>query len=106
MQYHTWTTSRDGLIFDRIIDVRSPAEFAEDHLPGAVNLPVLEDAERVEVGTMYCRESRFKARRYGAAMVARNAARHLDTYFTDQPENARFLLYCWRGGQRSRARCG
>ena len=53
--------------FDAVIDVRSPAEFAEDHIPGAINLPVLEDGERAKVGTIYVQESRLKARRVGAA---------------------------------------
>ena len=41
-----------------IVDARSPGEFAEDHVPGAINLPVLTDAERHEVGTIYVQESR------------------------------------------------
>ena len=103
MTFHTWAASRDAASFDCIIDARSPAEYAEDHLPGAVNLPVLDDAERIEIGTLYCQESRFLARRRGGAMVARNVAQHLDTFFATLPENARVLVYCWRGGQRSRA---
>ena len=39
--------------FDTIIDVRSPAEFADDHIPGAINLPVLNDQQRAEIGTIY-----------------------------------------------------
>lgn len=89
--------------FDRIFDVRSPAEFAEDHLPGAENLPVLDDAERAQVGTIYVQESRFEARRLGAALVARNAARHLETALADAGPGLRPLVYCWRGGQRSGA---
>ena len=46
--------------FDTILDVRSPAEFVEDHLPGAINLPVLDDAERARVGTIYKQQSPFK----------------------------------------------
>ena len=89
--------------FDMLIDVRSPSEFAEDHVPGAVNLPVLTDAERAEVGTIYVQESRFKARRIGAAYVARNVARHLETALADKPGGFRPLVYCWRGGMRSNA---
>ncbi|HEY0646271.1 tRNA 2-selenouridine(34) synthase MnmH [Phenylobacterium sp.] len=89
--------------FDMLIDARSPGEFAEDHLPGAVNLPVLSDAERAEVGTIYVQESRFKARRVGAAYVARNVARHLDTALADRAGGFRPLVYCWRGGMRSGA---
>ncbi|MEX6634426.1 tRNA 2-selenouridine(34) synthase MnmH [Hyphococcus lacteus] len=89
--------------FDTIIDVRSPAEFAQDHIPGAINLPVLNDTERAEVGTLYKQVSRFKARRLGAAYVARNVARHLDTALADKPKNFHPLIYCWRGGMRSNA---
>jgi tRNA 2-selenouridine synthase len=87
--------------FDMIIDVRSPGEFAEDHVPGAVNLPVLDNDERATVGTIYVQESRFLARRVGAALVARNVGRHLDTVLSDKPASFRPLVYCWRGGQRS-----
>lgn len=89
--------------FDMIIDVRSPGEFAEDHLPGAVNLPVLSDAERAQVGTVYVQQSRFTARRLGAAHVARNVAHHLETALADRPGGFRPLVYCWRGGMRSNA---
>ena len=87
--------------FDDIIDVRAPAEWAEDHLPGAVNLPVLDDAERAEVGTIYKQVSPFTARKVGAALVAANAARHLQGALADKPGGWRPLVYCWRGGQRS-----
>ncbi|MDP3852715.1 tRNA 2-selenouridine(34) synthase MnmH [Phenylobacterium sp.] len=89
--------------FDAIIDVRSPGEFAEDHIPGAVNLPVLTDAERAEVGTIYVQQSRFLARRIGAAHVARNIARHLETALADRTGDFAPLVHCWRGGQRSTA---
>jgi tRNA 2-selenouridine synthase len=89
--------------FDAIIDVRSPSEFAEDHVPGAISLPVLDDAERAQVGTIYVQESRFRARRIGAALVARNVARHLETALADRPGDFKPLVYCWRGGQRSGA---
>lgn len=88
---------------DGIVDVRSPAEFAEDHVPGAVNLPVLDDAERARVGTIYVQELRMKARRLGAALVARNIARHLEEGLKDKPGSWAPLIYCWRGGQRSNA---
>ncbi len=84
------------------IDVRSPAEFALDHVPRAKNHPVLDDVERAEIGTLYA-TSPFDARRLGAAKVSRNIARMLDTDFADKPRDWRPLVYCWRGGQRSRA---
>jgi tRNA 2-selenouridine synthase len=89
--------------FDAVLDVRSPAEFDEDHVPGAINLPVLTDAERAEVGTIYVQESRFRARKIGAAYIARNVARHLEEALADQPGSFAPLVYCWRGGQRSSA---
>ena len=89
--------------FDTIIDVRSPAEFALDHLPGAINCPVLNDEERACVGTMHKVDSAFAAKRHGAALVARNIARHLEQQFAERPRQWRPLVYCWRGGQRSGA---
>ncbi len=89
--------------YDAIIDVRSPAEFADDHIPGAINLPVLSNDERAEVGTIYKQVSKTRARRIGAAHVARNIAGHLETWFADKGEDFRPLVYCWRGGMRSAA---
>ena len=89
--------------FDVLIDVRTPSEFAQDHAPGAINLPVLSDAERAEVGTIYVQESRFTARRVGAAYVARNVADHLQTALATQGGGFHPLIYCWRGGMRSNA---
>lgn len=87
--------------FDTIIDVRTPAEFAEDHVPGAVNMPVLSNEERAEVGTIYVQESPFKARKIGATRVARNAATAIETHLLGNEGGWRPLVYCWRGGQRS-----
>lgn len=89
--------------FDSIIDARSPSEFAEDHLPGAINAPVLDDDERRLVGTVYRQQSPFEARRIGAAIVARNVAALLEQRFADRPRDWRPLVYCWRGGNRSGA---
>jgi tRNA 2-selenouridine synthase len=88
---------------DNIIDVRSPSEFAEDHIPGAINLPVLSDDERAKVGTIYTRESTFMARKIGAALVAQNSATHLKGPLADKTGEWQPLVYCWRGGQRSGA---
>ncbi|WP_068118444.1 tRNA 2-selenouridine(34) synthase MnmH [Tropicimonas marinistellae] len=87
--------------FDSLIDVRSPAEYAEDHVPGAISLPVLDNEERALVGTIYKQDSPFKARKVGAALVARNAARHIETALAEKDGGWRPLVYCWRGGQRS-----
>ncbi len=89
--------------FDTIVDVRSPSEYAEDHLPGAINLPVLDDAERAQVGTLYKQVSPFEAKRVGAALVARNIARHVEGPLAGKTRGWRPLVYCWRGGKRSGA---
>lgn len=97
----TSLTDLARLPFDAIIDVRSPAEYAEDHLPGAINLPALSNEERAEVGTIYKQVSAFDAKKLGAAMVARNVAGHLLGPLRDMTGGWRPLVYCWRGGQRS-----
>ncbi len=89
--------------FDDVIDTRSPAEFAEDHIPGAVNCPVLDNEERARVGTIYKQASPFEAKRIGAALVARNVALHLENAFKDKSKGWKPLVYCWRGGKRSGA---
>jgi tRNA 2-selenouridine synthase len=94
-------TVADLAAFDEIIDVRSPSEFAEDHIPGSINLPVLDDAERARVGTLYKQVSSFEAKKVGAALVSRNIAAHLDAWFGDKPKSYKPLVYCWRGGSRS-----
>ncbi|MGA7749144.1 MAG: tRNA 2-selenouridine(34) synthase MnmH [Gallionella sp.] len=104
MLFRTANLSQLGQ-FDEIIDVRTPAEFAEDHIPGAINCPVLSDEERAAVGTLYTQVSPFEARKVGAALIARNIATHLETRFRDHPKSWRPLVYCWRGGQRSGAMC-
>ena len=87
--------------FHTLIDARSPAEFALDHIPGAINCPVLDDEERATIGTIYKQVSPFEAKRLGAAMVSANLARHLRETFADKPADWKPLIYCWRGGLRS-----
>jgi len=87
--------------FDAVIDARSPAEFAEDHLPGALNWPSLDDAERAEVGTQHQQVSAFEAKKRGAALVARNIAGHLEREMAGKTRDWSPLVYCWRGGKRS-----
>lgn len=89
--------------FDAVIDARSEGEFADDHLPGALNWPSLTDAERAEVGTVYAQRSPFEARKRGAVAVARNIARHVEREVAALPRGWWPLVYCWRGGQRSAA---
>ena len=89
--------------FDVIIDVRSPAEFSLDHIPGSMNCPVLNNEERAQIGTLYKQTSPFAAKKLGAALVSRNIANHLEKSFIDFPREWRPLIYCWRGGERSGA---
>jgi tRNA 2-selenouridine synthase len=89
--------------FDAIIDTRSEDEFAEDHLPGAINCPVLDNEERIRVGTLYKQVNAFEAKKVGAALVARKIAQHIEQHWLDKPREWRPLVYCWRGGNRSGA---
>jgi tRNA 2-selenouridine synthase len=89
--------------FDSILDARTPAEYAEDHIPGAISAPVLDDAQRAEVGTLYKQVSQFEAKKLGAALVAKNVASHVEKHFREKPKEWRPLVYCWRGGKRSGA---
>ena len=91
------------LNYDSIIDVRSPKEFDDDHIPGAVNLPALSDLERGEVGSIYKNTSPFEARKLGGALISENVAKHLKKVLSRNTENWKPLIYCWRGGQRSKA---
>jgi len=91
--------------FDDILDVRSPGEFAEDHIPGAINLPVLDDAQRAEVGTIYKQVTAFAAKKIGAGHISANIATHLATHLKDKAKAYRPLVYCWRGGMRSDSFC-
>lgn len=87
--------------FDAIIDARSEDEYQADHLPGAVNWPTLNNAERIEIGTLYKQVNPFEARKRGAAKAARNIAAHIERSVIDKPRDWQPLAYCWRGGQRS-----
>jgi tRNA 2-selenouridine synthase len=89
--------------FDDVVDCRSPSEYAEDHIPRAVSAPVLDDVERAAVGTLYKQVSPFEAKKVGAALVAKNVARHMETLFAGKDRGWRPLVYCWRGGKRSAA---
>jgi len=99
-QIETVTLPHDFSEFSEIIDVRSPSEFEEDHLPGAINLPVLNDEERITIGTLH-KSSPFAARRLGAGIISASAARHLAGHFVEKEKSYAPLVYCWRGGMRS-----
>jgi len=96
-------TVADLAAYDEIIDVRSPAEYAEAHIPGAISCPVLDDQERARVGTIYKQVSPFEAKKIGAALISANIARHLEQHFLARGKDWKPLIYCWRGGDRSGA---
>jgi len=87
--------------FDTVVDARSESEFAEDHLPQALNWPTLNDAERQFIGTTYKQVNAFEAKKRGAALAARNIAAHIERELMDKARDWSPLLYCWRGGKRS-----
>ena len=89
--------------FDAIIDARSEDEHALDHIPGALNWPTLDNAERITIGTMYKQVNAFEAKKRGAAIAARNIAAHIEREVIDKPRGWKPLVYCWRGGNRSGA---
>jgi tRNA 2-selenouridine synthase len=87
--------------FSSLLDARTPAEFALDHLPLAMNAPVLSDAQRIIVGTAHKQQGAFEAKRIGAAMVSRNIGDLIEARFANMPRDWAPLVYCWRGGNRS-----
>ena len=97
----TYTESLD--IKDAIyIDVRSPKEYAEDHIPGAVNLPILDDEQRRIVGTLYKQQGKEEASRKGVELVLPELGRKLDGLRILEKKGT-LVLYCWRGGLRSKS---
>lgn len=105
---HAAVTSIDDFFkeeksFDEVIDTRSPAEFAEDHMPGAQNYPVLSNEERIQVGTLYKQKSAFEAKKVGAVLVGRHISDYLESSFNQHDLTWRPMVYCWRGGTRSGA---
>lgn len=89
--------------FELIIDTRSPAEFAHSHIPGAINLWALDDAQHKEVGTHYKQLSKNEAKIMGASYICENAAKHLKTLASLRKIGAKIAVYCARGGLRSTA---
>ena len=89
--------------FDDVIDVRSPSEYEDDHIPGSINLPVLSDKEREMIGTIYKKGSKFEAKKLGASIVSKNISDHLKKHTYEKNRDWLPLIYCWRGGQRSYA---
>ena len=87
--------------YSAIIDARTEDEFALDHLPGALNWPSLNNAQRIVIGTLYKQVSPFDAKKKGAAWVAANISNHIENHVLDLPKDWQPLVYCWRGGKRS-----
>lgn len=86
------------------IDARSPAEFAEATIPGALNVAVLDDAERAEVGTLYKQQGKQQARRRGVQLVAPKIPAMIEQVETMRLAGSGLVVvFCWRGGMRSRA---
>jgi tRNA 2-selenouridine synthase len=92
---------QDWDAYDLVIDARSPREYAEDHIPGAVNLPVVDDAEYAEVGTAH-RDNPHAAYLVGVEYSLRNISRHVRGLIQRYGPSARMLVYCFRGGKRSK----
>jgi tRNA 2-selenouridine synthase len=86
------------------IDVRTPSEFSEGHIPGAYNLPLFSDEERARVGTLYKQVSPEAAMQEGLAIAGPRLNDLLlkASSLTIDPTR-QLLLYCWRGGKRSEA---
>lgn len=87
--------------FPKLIDVRSPGEFAAAHIPGAVNIPLLDDEERHRVGTVYVQEGADAARLLGFRLVGQNLAEKAEAAMAFNSNKEPMGVYCWRGGERS-----
>ena len=87
-----------------VIDARSPHEYQEDHIPGAVNLPVVDDTEFAEVGIKH-KEDPHAAYLIGVQYSLQNMARHIQPLVAKYSKDDRMLVYCFRGGKRTHARC-
>ncbi|MFP4293775.1 MAG: tRNA 2-selenouridine(34) synthase MnmH [Cyclobacteriaceae bacterium] len=83
-----------------VIDVRSPAEFASGHIPGAHNIPLFENDERARVGTTYKQQSQQQALLEGLELVGPKMRSFVEQAMRLAPEG-RVLVHCWRGGMRS-----
>ena len=87
--------------YSLVIDARSPREYADDHLPGAVNLPVVDNDQFAEVGTRH-KSDKHVAYLIGVEYSLRNIADQIKPLISRYSNADRFLVYCFRGGKRSR----
>jgi len=85
-----------------LVDVRSSGEYLEASIPGAVNVPLFDDEERAAVGCTYKEEGTEKAKIVGLYLVAPKLPLLVDT-IVKEADGREILLYCWRGGMRSRS---
>jgi len=83
------------------VDVRTPLEFAEDHIPGAINVPLLSNEERVEIGTIHKEQGPHAARARGLEVTAHRFPEIVKT-IAESANGRPVLVYCWRGGLRSK----
>lgn len=83
------------------VDVRTPLEYAEDHIPGAINVPLLSNEERVEIGTLYKRSGSFAARNRGLELTAHRMPAMVAA-IAEAAAGRPILVCCWRGGLRSK----
>ena len=88
--------------FSEIVDVRSPNEFHDDHIPGAINLPVLSNEERSLVGTLYKQDS-FEGKKLGAGLICKNISKMFESVLKHKNKDWHPLIYCQRGGERSKS---
>ncbi|PLX77264.1 MAG: tRNA 2-selenouridine(34) synthase MnmH [Desulfuromonas sp.] len=87
-----------------LVDVRTPAEFAEATIPGAINIPIFSNEERAEIGTMYKQVSKQDARMRGIELVAPKIPEFIRAVQAAAEGRAvPVVVFCWRGGERSRA---
>ncbi len=84
-----------------IVDVRTPLEYEEDHIPGAVNIPLLSNEERVEIGILHKMSGPHAARVRGLELTAPRFPRMVEEIASCSGGRP-ILVYCWRGGLRSR----
>lgn len=81
------------------VDVRSPKEFAEDHIPGAINIPLFSNEERAIVGTLYTHVGKDVAIDKGLEIVGHKLPEMIKNY--QEFKDKHIIVYCWRGGMRS-----
>ena len=87
-----------------LLDVRSPSEYAEGHIPGARSFPLFDGTERAEIGTLYKQVGRESAVERGLELIGPRMARlvrEAKALFAESPDRRPIHVYCWRGGMRS-----